>query len=415
MTSHTDLAPPEGTSSARVPPVIFMPLLAPFGISAGYVSVTLAFQLGRAGLAAGAVAALVALTIWPQTWKILWAPVVDTVGNPKLWYGLGAILVGATILLMSLHVHRAELHLLGILIVISSIASTLTSMSTEIFMARFVQPNEKGRVSGWAQTGNLGGSGLGGGLGLAVAERVAEPWVTGAVLAAICIACWAAVLILPPVPREDESLDYLASLRGVGRALWDMARSRPGYLGLILMLLPVGSGGLQGVLPAIAGEWRAGADMVAVVNGVAGGLISALGCLAGGWICDRLGGVRTYAAFGIACGLVAVAMALAPRDPAMFAIFALLYAVALGGCYAAFTTIVLESIGPGAAATKFNLFAAISNIPLAWMTELDGRVHDSHGTVAMLWLELAAPAVALTLFFLLVRATRPRAAAFAPG
>ena len=75
-------------------PIVFMPLFAPFGISSGYVSVTLGFLLARAGVSTAVIGALIALSIWPQTWKMLWAPVVDTVGNPKLWYGLGTSLVG---------------------------------------------------------------------------------------------------------------------------------------------------------------------------------------------------------------------------------------------------------------------------------------------------------------------------------
>jgi len=168
-------------------PIVFMPLFAPFGISSGYVSVTLGFLLARAGVSTAIIGALIALSVWPQTWKMFWAPVVDTVGNPKLWYGLGTTLVGGTILLMSvLPMTQGEIGVFSTLIVISSIASTAVSMSTEIFMANQTPAELRGRASGWSQAGNLGGAGIGGGLGLLLAEHVPHAWVSGAVLAAIC-------------------------------------------------------------------------------------------------------------------------------------------------------------------------------------------------------------------------------------
>ena len=93
-----DLAPPHAMIKSTI---VFLPLFAPFGISSGYVSVTLGFQLGQAGVPTAVIAGLLALSVWPQTWKMLWAPLVDTIGNPKLWYGLGTGIVALTILLMS--------------------------------------------------------------------------------------------------------------------------------------------------------------------------------------------------------------------------------------------------------------------------------------------------------------------------
>ena len=91
---------PSSSPTASIPPspfvrhtAIFLPLFAPFGISSGYVSVTLAFLLGRAGLSAIQITTIIAATLWAQTWKVLWAPIIDTAGGPKLWYALGAAMM----------------------------------------------------------------------------------------------------------------------------------------------------------------------------------------------------------------------------------------------------------------------------------------------------------------------------------
>ena len=80
MTSHIEADPGIDTAHASTGvvryPVIFAVLFAPFGISSGYVQVTLAFLLGRAGLPTAVIGGLIALSIFPQTWKVLWAPLI---------------------------------------------------------------------------------------------------------------------------------------------------------------------------------------------------------------------------------------------------------------------------------------------------------------------------------------------------
>jgi predicted MFS family arabinose efflux permease len=271
-------------------------------------------------------------------------------------------------------------------------------------MAQSVPADLRGRASGWSQAGNVGGSGVGGGLGLVLAEHVAQPWVSGAVLALICLACWGCVRFVPAARRTEAMPSYLAELRGVARDVWEVARSRAGYLALILMVLPIASGAAP--WSAIAGEWRAGADLVALVNGVAGGLASAAGALVGGYVCDRMSAGRAYCVFGLVVGLIAVVMAWCPRTPANFIVFTLAYNAAVGCGFAAYSAIVLQAIGRRSAATNFNLMAALSNVPIAVMTSFDGWVHDRFGTNAMLYGELALPALTIAAFALFAVATR---------
>lgn len=410
-TPHIEADP--GTDSAHVGtgkpphPAIFAPLFVPFGVSSGYVTVTLAYLLSRAGLSTAVVATLIALSVWPQTVKMIWAPVVDTIGNPKLWYGIGAATVGLSILLMSaLPKTSAEVPIFIALIVGSSVTSTFVSMSTEIFMANTVPPELRGRASGWSQAGNLGGAGIGGGIGLFVAEYFPQPWVSGLVLAVSCFVCWAAMLFMPRIERTSAALNYFGELRDVVINVWEVARSRIGYLALIIMILPIGSGGVP--WSAIAGEWGAGGNMVATVNGVLGGVASMVGALAAGFVCDRMELKRAYSLFGVLVGLVAVAMIVAPRTPTMFAAGVLAYQAMVGMAYTGYAAIVLEAIGKKSAATNWNLMAALSNAPIAAMSMIDGNIHDRFGTSAMLFGELAFPVASLVLFWLFVAATAPK-------
>jgi predicted MFS family arabinose efflux permease len=280
-------------------------------------------------------------------------------------------------------------------------------MSSEIFLAQCVPPARQGRASGWAQAGNMLGSGVGGGLGLLLAEHVSQPWVSGAALAAICLLCWGCVRFVPPARKTHTVSRYVDALKGVVRDVWEVARSRVGYLALILMVLPIASGAAP--WSAIAGEWNAGADLVAVVNGVVGGLAAAAGALVGGYLCDRMSPGRAYCVYGIVAGAVCVVMAWWARTPAAFVVFTLAYSAAIGCGFAAYSAIVLQAIGQRSAATNFNLMSAVANVPIALMTSFDGWVHDRFGTAAMLFGELLLPAATIVGFAVFVAATRPRA------
>lgn len=411
------------TSSAgrRTPAIAFLALMLPFGISSGYASVTLSFQLTQHGMAAGAVAGIVALSIWPQTWKWLWAPIVDTTLGFKRWHVIGAVAVAAALLGLSIVPARASSAvLLGGLVVLSSVASTVVSMSAEALMAVAIEDRRRGIASGWAIGGNLGGNGLGGGLALWLSQHVANPWAPGAAVAIICLLCVAALPLVHPAHPTESRPAVLKGIIDVVRALWSLSVSRAGLLVIVLMLMPIGSGGAQNLWAAVAGDWRANADVVALVNGVLGGIASLIGGVIGGKLCDHLDRKTAYCLYGVAlCGVV-VLMALLPRTPGVFVAMTLGYAVVLGACYAAYTAVVLEVIGTAAAATKFQLLSAVSNVPIALIVGWDGWLHDWRGANGMLFGEAAIGVAGILLFMAFARGTRGlqlpfRPAAAAPG
>jgi hypothetical protein len=90
----------------------------------------------------------------------------------------------------------------------------------------------------------------------------------------------------------------------------------------------------------------------------------------------------------------------------MFALFVLVYSLMVGAAYAGYAAIVLQAIGRRSVATNFSLMAALSNVPIAAMTEFDGWTHDRFGTAAMLYGELAMPLLAIAAFAVLVVASR---------
>src|SRR5258708_12468893 len=82
------------------------------------------------------------------------------------------------------------------------------------------------------------------------------------------------------------------------RDLWRVARSRIGFPAIVIVFLPIGTGAASNLWAAVADSWRASADTVALVNGALGGIVSAAGCIAGGYLSDRIDRKTAYGFYG---------------------------------------------------------------------------------------------------------------------
>jgi hypothetical protein len=184
-----------------------------------------------------------------------------------------------------------------------------------------------------------------------------------------------------------------------------MLKTRGGLLSAILCALPVGTGAAQGTLTQakVAAVWGAGADQVALVQGLLVGLITAVGCFAGGALCQRFHPRTAYAGIGLALAGVAVAMGVSPATVTTYVLWNVVYAFAVGLAFAAFTALVLDAMGGGSAATKYNVFASLSNFPLWWLGLLLGFVADKWGARRMLLTEAGLGVAGIVVFALSVR------------
>ncbi len=388
-------------SKRHVHPWVFMVLYAPFGVMAGYLTVTIGWQLTQAGVRIEAVAAIIAASFIPHTWKFLWAPIADVTLRRKTWYVLAGIVSSIGLAVTGIVPHSpATVPLLTAVVIASNFAITFLGMAVEILMALSVPEDMKGRVGGWFQAGNLGGAGLGGGLGLWLAQHGPSQALPGITLGVLCVSCCFFLPLVDEPPPTRHPGGLAASLKGVLTDLVDLARARIGFIALFLCFLPIGSGAASGLWSAVAGDWHASADTVALVTGVFAGILSAVGCIVGGWICDRMDRKNAYLLFGVLQASCAVTMGFLPHTESMYVVMTSIYAVITGFTFAGFTAFVLEAMGAGAAATKYNVFASLSNTPIAYMTSVDGWAHGRFGPAGMLYTEAVFGVAGLTLFLI---------------
>ena len=309
---------------------------------------------------------------------------------------------------------------LRVLVVVGNFATAFLSMAVESLMAYNTAPNQLGRTAGWFQAGNLGGNGLGGGLALVIAENTTYQWLPGLVLAVICLLTGIAIRYttepdghLPELSHDRQEAAsqtiFLTVWRAAARVLldlWQVASSRRGYLGLLICFLPIGSGAAGVLFPLIAAEWGADANDVAATSGALSGLLSALGCLVGGYFCDRMDRKLAYSLFGLAMSACAVWMAWAPHNLMTYYIFVLCYGFITGLGYAAFTAVTLEAIGTGAVATKYSIFASLSNTPIAYMGLINSHFYEKSGSNAGLYADAAMGVAGVLVFLLITMASR---------
>ena len=146
--------PEHVTPERTVHPVLFLILFLPLGVTNGYVVVTLGYILSQHGVTVTAIAGLVALSLFPQTWKFVFGPLVDTTLTIKSWYLLSAIATGLFVLATAV-VPPVSANLVGIeiFVVLFSVMSGVNALAADSLMAHSTLESEKGRAGGWSQAG----------------------------------------------------------------------------------------------------------------------------------------------------------------------------------------------------------------------------------------------------------------------
>src|SRR5215471_16416285 len=187
-----------------VHPYLWMVLYLPFGATTGFVSVTIGYTARQQGMGDAAIAGLVAVTLLPHTFKFLWAPIPDTTFSRRGWYLVSNIVSSITLIMLGLVPVRMDTtSLLKLLIFVNSFAITFLGMSVEGLLANVVTDRQRGAASGWLQAGNLGGSGIGGGVALWLAQRIGVS--SAFTIAALALMMCSLSLLSVPEPKRAHT------------------------------------------------------------------------------------------------------------------------------------------------------------------------------------------------------------------
>lgn len=364
-------------------PITFLFLVLPYGMSNGFISITLPFLLVHQGFSVAEVASIIAFGLSANIWRFLWAPMTDLSLSLHKWYLIGISLCASTLLLLCfIPLNISSMGVLTITVFLSQIAATLVLSPVGGFMAKTVAEERKGRAGGWFQAGNLGGMGLGGGAGIWLSSHLSYQTAL-VILSIVMISCSIALYFVSPVYAEKERT-LIERFKIIAFDIRSLFRSPIAVFSMAIFITPIGIGAASNLWSSDAIDWHVRADSVALITGTLSAVVMVLGCVAGGWIADKLGRWSAFFGAGTLMALITLVMSYSVYLPSAYKTGVLFYAFTIGVVNAAFSAIVLHVIGKGLASTKYALLSSVGNIPNVYMTALDGWLHDAYSIKIML-------------------------------
>ena len=385
----------------NIPPWLFCLLALPSGVAGWSVgSLLLPYMLRKHGVAVDSIAAVLVIASLPNVWSFLTSPVNDLGFSRRtsvlLFSALIAFFGCAAIFCVD-----GSLAVMTVILFSSHVIATLIGSAAGALMST-VEPSIRGRAAGWYQAGNIGVSAVMGGALIWLSDRVPLPLLALAAVAIIFVPSLV-VLFIPetPLPRLAPKLLFTAFFHDV----WLVLSARRTWLGLVFFLSPVGAGGLTNLISSVGPDYHASGDLVALITGAGGGVLMGIGCVLGGWVCDRVHRKTCYAVFGMFVAASAAYLWLAPTTAFTYAIGYAAYSFSTGLTFAAYSALVLEVLGRRhrGAATGYALLNSSGNVALLYMTWLDGLGYRYGGVRGLMITETLAGGIGAIILLLIAR------------
>lgn len=390
-----------------MPPPLFGVLFVPSGMCQGFVSVVLGYVLSQHGVAVAVIAGLVSLRLLPETWSFLAGPLIDSCLTCVRWYILSIVALAVCFVGFAIFpLEAADSLLFGALCLVSGITSVLSGSAASAALPLTTAQAVRGACAGWRQTGFLGGMGLGGGGALWLATHAGGLPTAALISAGVYLLCMFPFLIVK-VPAAARGTSVAVAARDAVMALWKLLRCRPGILAAIAMVIPAGLGAAANLMPAVAGDWHASADVVATVTGALSGIACMPGCITAGYLCDRFHRLTVYIWCALAGAVAEGLVTLAPHSAAGFAAIVLVNSAFTGLAYGSVVAVIFERLESVGAATVNGVLGSLSNLPVLVVTMIIGAVQTRAGSTSMLLTEAGLGVVSIALYALLVLAWRP--------
>jgi len=387
LTAQTEPSQPTQLHNS---PALFSVLALPYGFTNSVTVLLMPYLLRKNGTAVEQIATIVAIALLPSIWSFLWSPLADAGFRRRSWLIVSALGAGLAAAGAILGIHGSHLFLTALLFLMNAFGGLLSSTCGALLTA--IPVSLQGRSAGWYQSGNLGGSAIGGGLVIWLGEHAPLPVVAMLVVAAMALPALVALFIEEAAPVRRAIGRQLA---GLAHDLGEVFRARRTWLGLIFFLSPVGSAAIGNLISGVGQDYHASGNEVLWVTGIGGGLLSAFGSFVGGVVADRMNRMAAYALAGGFAAVFGAYLGLAHATPLTYAAGYSGYAIASGFGYAVATALVLDVVGNRrhAAASAYATLNATLNAPVTYMTWLDGVGYQRWGRPGLMATDAAANGV----------------------
>lgn len=319
------------------------------------------------------------------TIKLLWAPLVDTVGTYRQWIGVSLLALCVSLALLA----GADPYgspLFWILLVLLALASATQDIAIDAFTITITPRELVGTVNATRVTTYRVGIILAGGGLAALATRTG--WN-----AAFGVAGFLLLLVLSALPFMPDRRGSGTSAKGLLEGLrgWIIRRDALALLGVVL-LFRLGDAALAPMIKPFWVDLGYSPAEIGTVTTVLGVSFTILGALLGGLFVNRYGIFRALVVFGIIQALsnggYALVASLGGGRPAIYA--ASIVENLTGGLgVAAFLSFLMAICDKRLAATEYAMLTAIFGLSRSIAGTLSGVAADSMGYASFFWLTVA--------------------------
>jgi PAT family beta-lactamase induction signal transducer AmpG len=402
-------APDLNLSSAKERPWLFALLIAPSAVLAnGIVQGALSYLFRQQGVGIGRSSEIISLLILPTTIYFLWSPITDFWISRRNWLIVGAVAAGL-IMAAAFHTSRLDTRTAVTLLFLSACFGQLVVASCGGMMGTLHSEAARRKAGSFYQAGALAFGATAIFVMASLAQRMsmdALGWVAAALIA---LPAFAALAI------PQQTLIQTHGIKQTFDRIWEEFketflrwRAVPYTL---LMLFPIASGAAIGLLPGVAQDYGVSGQHMAWMNGLAGALLTAAGALAATLIPARVRSTIAYLSIAILNAATLCILWLGPLSPSTYFVGATLYLFTVGTCYALFTGVVLEFLGRSGktGSGRYSIINSLGNVPVVYMTALDGRGGKLWGARGLAGTEAVLGAIGpaiLLVYFLLRKPTQ---------
>lgn len=371
----------------RLPPLWVMGLAnCTLGFASGIMNFVMPQLMASVHVPEPKIALITAIAVSPNFWFVLFGPMLD-VRFSRRWYATAlAALSGAAAMVAILSLQH--LVVLQVAMVVCNCSAALSASALGGWLSNIVPDEQKNALSKWINIALVSGTGLIVGLGGELVRRLSIG--PAAFMLGLLIVLPTPVYLLIPAPGPDRRL-VGESFAQFNHEVLALLKRREVIIVLLLFLSPCSSFVMPTLMGALGGDFHASARAVSFWGGVGAFIPGLLGCFVFPVIAKRMRLRFFYLANGILGCLFTLSLVLLPRTTGT-------YAGALFGEYlfqaVAFSIqigIVFEAIGPDnpLAATTFSFLTAATNVPVTYVTAIDGHAYAKAGITGTFFTDAA--------------------------
>ena len=373
----------DDSSGAHERPWLYGFLIAPDAvISLGLASGALTFLLRNEAVAPDRAASIAALIALPHAIYFLWGPVTDFWMRRRTWLIAAAFAAAAALAAAFHQTTLATRWAVGFLFICACLG-VIVPAACGGMMGTLTSEIGKRRASSAYQTGSLAIGAVTVFFLLTFSERLrlgALGWTVAAMIvlpSLLALAAPAQSMINERTPRETA-----VRIWHEFKSTFSHWKALPYAL---LITSPCASGAMIGLLPELARDYGVSGAQVAWINGLGGALLSSAGALAASLIPIRVRAPIAFLGAGLINACTLALLSLGPERPAIYFVATVLYLFSIGAGYALFTGVALEFLGGSgkSGSSRYAIINSLGNLPVVYMTWLDGRGYAHWGPRGM--------------------------------